>query len=104
MQQPTEEELLMPPKDVILQRYGMLLAEMVQMNAAMIDIGQLMKAGTHQLVMVRGRQVLVDLMKQMGVLTMERILIQQLPALECILNNNAPEYMVINGNHCVMTA
>ncbi len=104
MQQPTVEELSMPPKDTILQQYGVLLADMVQMNAAVIDIGRLTKAGTHRLVMARGRQVLVDSMKQMGVLTMECILIQQLPPLECILNDGVPKYTVINGNHRVMTA
>ncbi len=104
MQQPTVEELSMPLKDTILQQYGMLLADMINMNTAMINIGQLPKARTHQLVMARGRQVLVDAMKQMGVLTMEHILIQQLPASECILNDGVIEYTVINSNHCVMTA
>ncbi len=104
MQQPTVEELSMPPKDTILQQYGVLSADMVQMNAATINIRQLTKAGTHQLVTVRGHQVLMDSMKQMGVLTMEHILIQQLPPLECILNNSAPEYTVINSNHHIMTA
>ena len=63
-----------------------------------------MKAGSHQMVMARGHQVLVDLMKEMGVLMMEHILIQQLPQSECILNNGAPEYAIIDGNHHVMTA
>ncbi|KIC70675.1 hypothetical protein DB44_GR00030 [Candidatus Protochlamydia amoebophila] len=74
------------PKGSDSSGYGVLSAEKVQMNVTMIDIRWLMKAGSHQLVMVRGRQVLVDLMKEMGVLMMECILVQQLPQSECILN------------------
>jgi hypothetical protein len=74
------------------------------MNAAMINIGWLMKAGSHQLVTSRGRQVLMNSMKEMGVLMMEHLLIQQLPESECILKDGVPEYMVIDSNHCIMTA
>ncbi len=56
------------------------------------------------MVMARGCQVLMDSMKEMGVLTMECILVQQLPQSECILNDSAPEYAIIDGNHHVMTA
>jgi hypothetical protein len=103
MQQPNEE-LVMPPKEAILQQYGVLLAEKVQMNVAMIDIRWLMKARSHWLVMSRGCQVLMNLMKEMGVLTMEHLLIQQLPESKCILKDGAPKYMVIDGNHHTMTA
>ena len=94
----------MPPKQAILQQYSILLAEKVQMNVAMIDIRQLMKAGSHWLVTLRGRQVLMNSMKEMGVLTMEHLLVQQLPESKCFLKDGAPKYMVINGNHCIMTA
>jgi hypothetical protein len=104
VQQPTDEELAMPPKEAILQQYSVLLAEKVQMNVAMIDIGWLTKARSHQLVMSRGCQVLVNSMKEMGILTMEHLLIQQLPESKCILKDGAPEYMVIDGNHHIMTA
>jgi hypothetical protein len=40
----------------------------------------------------------MDLMKEMGVLMMD----QQLP--QCILNDGAPEYAIINGNHHITTA
>ncbi len=104
LQQPTEEELSMPPKEAILQWYGVLSAEKVQMNATMINIRWLMKAGSHQLVTARGRQVLMDSMKEMGVLTMEWILVQQLPQSKCILNDGVPKYAIINSNHHVTTA
>jgi hypothetical protein len=70
----------------------------------MIDIGWLTKAGSHWLVTSRGCQVLMNLMKEMGVLTMEHLLVQQLPESKCILKDGVPKYMVIDGNHCVMTA
>ena len=103
-QQPTEEELSMPPKEAILQWYGVLLAEKVQMNVTMIDIRWQTKARSHWLVTSRGHQVLVNLMKEMGVLMMEHLLVQQLPESKCFLKDGAPKYMVINGNHCIMTA
>jgi len=59
------------------------------MNVTMIDIGWLMKARSHQLVMVRGRQVLMNSMKEMGVLMMECLLIQQLPESKCLLKDGA---------------
>ncbi len=104
LQQPTEEELALPLKEVILKRYSVLLAEKVQLNVTMIDIGWLMKAGSHWLVTARGRQVLVNSMNEMGILTMECLLVQQLPESEWILNNGAAEYVVIDSNHHVMTA
>jgi hypothetical protein len=104
VQQPTDEELVMPPKEAIIKQYGVLSAEKVTLNAAMIDIGQLMKARSHQLVTARGHQVLMKLMKEMGVLMMERLLVQQLPESECLLKDGVPKYAVINGNHHVMTA
>jgi hypothetical protein len=103
-QQPTDEELAMPPKEVIIKRYGVLSAEKVTLNVATIDIGWLTKARSHQLVMARGRQVLMKSMKEMGVLTMECLLVQQLPESECLLKDGAPKYAVIDSNHCVMTA
>ena len=94
----------MPLKEAILQQYSVLCAEKVKMNAAMINIRWLTKARSHWLVTVRGRQVLVNSMKQMGVLTMEQLLVQQLPESECLLKDGAPKYAVINSNHCIMTA
>jgi hypothetical protein len=70
----------------------------------MIDIGWLMKARSHQLVTVRGHQVLMKLMKEMGILMMECLLVQQLPESECLLKDSVPKYAVINSNHHIMTA
>jgi hypothetical protein len=46
------------------------------MNVAMVNIRWMMKNGTQQLVMSRGHQVLMSSMKEMGILTMEHLLIQ----------------------------
>jgi len=57
----------------------------------------------HWLVTTRGCRVLLTLMNEMGVLMMERLLVQELPALECMLSDGMPEYS-INSNHWVQTA
>lgn len=69
----------MPPKDVILHWFGELSSQHIKMNADMIPIDQMTKHGTHWLVMVRGQRVLMNSMNNMGVLTMECLLVQQLP-------------------------
>ncbi|ELR21855.1 uncharacterized protein ACA1_386940 [Acanthamoeba castellanii str. Neff] len=40
----------------------------------------------------------------MGVLTMERLLVQELPPSQCILKDGMPEYCIINSNHHIQTA
>jgi hypothetical protein len=57
-----------------------------------------------QLITAQGRKVMVKSMNELGVIVMERILVQQLPQSACILNNDQPEYLVINTNHCIETA
>ena len=98
------EELLMPPKDAILHWFGELSSQHIKMNADMIPIDWMTKHGTHWLVMVRGRRVLMNSMNDMGVLMMECLLIQQLPQAKCILNDSKPKWAIIDSNHCVMTA
>jgi len=55
-------------------------------------------------VTVRGRRVLMNSMNNMGILTMEHLLIQQLPQAECILNDGKPKWAIIDSNHHIMTA
>jgi hypothetical protein len=43
-------------------------------------------------------------MKELGVIVMERILVQQLPQAACVLNDGQPKYLIIDGNHCIETA
>jgi hypothetical protein len=43
-------------------------------------------------------------MQEFGVLVLERLLIQELPPAEHVLNDGKPEYLIINGNHHVLTA
>ncbi|ELR16386.1 uncharacterized protein ACA1_047660 [Acanthamoeba castellanii str. Neff] len=40
----------------------------------------------------------------MGVLMMERLLVQELPPSERVLNDGMPEYCIIDGNNHVQTA
>jgi hypothetical protein len=94
----------MPPEEALLKHYGVLCADHVKMNAATIDIDRMTKSGTHWLVTTRGHRVLSTLMNKMGVLTMEHLLVQELPPSQCILKDGMPEYCIINSNHHIQTA
>ena len=94
----------MPPEEALLMRYGVLCSKHVQMNAATISIKRMTRSGSYRLVTARGRRVLSASMNEMGVLTMERLLVQQLPPSQLVLNDGLPEYCVIDGNHRVQTA
>ena len=94
----------MPPKDVILHQFSKLSSQHIKMNADTIPIDRMTKHGTHRLVTARGRRVLTNSMNDMGILTMECLLIQQLPQAKCVLNNGKPKWAIIDGNHHIMTA
>jgi hypothetical protein len=88
---PTEEELSMPLEEALLKHYGVLCADHVKMNTATININQMMKSGSHWLVTARGHRVLSTSMNEMGILTMECLLVQELPPSQCILKDGMPE-------------
>jgi len=94
----------MPPEEALLKHYGVLCSEHVKMNVATISIKRMTRSGSYHLVMARGHRVLSASMNEMGVLTMERLLVQQLPPSQLVLNDGLPEYCVIDGNHHVQTA
>jgi hypothetical protein len=43
-------------------------------------------------------------MQERGILLMEKLLVQELPENERVLNDSLPEYWIIDGNHHVTTA
>jgi hypothetical protein len=90
----------MPPEEALLKHYGVLCVDHMKMNTATININQMTKGGTNQLVTARGHRVLSTLMNEMGVLTMEHLLVQELPPSQCILKDGMPEYCIIDGNQC----
>ena len=90
----------MPPEEALLKHYGVLCSEHVKMNMATISIKRMTRSGSYCLVTAS----LSALMNEMGVLTMERLLVQQLPPSQLVLNDGLPEYCVIDSNHCVQMA
>lgn len=73
-------------------------------NSDLIDISRITKAGDFRLVTARGKETIRKSMKEMGVLPMERLLIQELPEKERTLGDGKVEYMVIDGNHRIQVA
>jgi hypothetical protein len=63
----------------LLKRYQELCEKPFTANTLTVDIRWLTKAGTHQPITAQGRKVMVKSMKELGVIVMERILVQQLP-------------------------
>ena len=43
-------------------------------------------------------------MQEQGILPMEKLLIQELPKNERVLNNGLPEYQIVDSNHHITTA
>jgi hypothetical protein len=91
-------------KATLLKKYQELCEKHITPNALTVSIRRLTKAGTHRPITARGRKVMVRSMKELGVIVMERILVQQLPRAACVLNDDQPEYLVIDGNHRIETA
>jgi hypothetical protein len=58
-----------------------------------------MRYGDFRQVTAHGKAVMKQAMMQHGVLTLERLLVQELPPEQCVLNEKLPEYVVIDGNH-----
>jgi hypothetical protein len=88
----------------LLKRYQELCKKHITTNTLTVSIRQLTKAGTHQPITAQGRKVMVKSMKELGIIVMERILVQQLLQSACILNDDQLEYLIIDGNHCIETA
>ena len=42
-------------------------------------------------------------MREQGILPMEKLLIQELPEDEQVLNDGLPKYWIVDGNHCITT-
>ena len=83
------------------QLFSALLDKWVLKNGQAIDISQITKAGDNHLVTACGKQTMRKAMQQMGVLTMEHMLVQELPEEEWTLGDRHMEYIVIDGNHCL---
>jgi uncharacterized ParB-like nuclease family protein len=72
-------------------------------NALSINTRRITRYGDFRQVTARGKAVMRQAMTEHGVLTLERLLVQELPPNERVLNDGQPEYVVIDGNHRLTT-
>ena len=86
------------------QLYSALLDKWVLKNEQAIDISRITKAGDYRLVTAHGKQTMRKAMQKMGILTMERMLVQELPEEQWTLGDGRMEYVVIDGNHRLQVA
>ena len=80
-----------------------LLSKWVTHNSAIINLKRMTKASNYRQVTARGKQLMEKLMWERGILPMEKLLIQELPKNERVLNDGLPEYWIVDGNHRVTT-
>ena len=86
------------------QLYSALLDKWVLKNEQAINISQITKAGDYQLITARGKQTMRKAMQKMGILTMEHMLVQELPEEQWTLGDGRMEYVIIDGNHWLQVA
>lgn len=70
----------------------------------MININRMTCNGDYRFITRRGKAQLKKSMEDHDILTMERLLVQELRPEECQLNDGEPEYRIIDGNHRVVCA
>lgn len=84
------------------QLYSALLDKWVLKNEQAIDISQITK--DYWLITACGKQTMRKAMQKMGILTMECMLVQELPEEQWMLGDGCMEYVVIDGNHQLQVA
>jgi uncharacterized ParB-like nuclease family protein len=83
--------------------YQTLLQQYVINNALSINTRQITRYRDFHQVTTCGKAVMRQAMTEHSVLTLEHLLVQELPPNERVLNDGQPKYIVIDGNHRLTT-